>query len=114
MSFTQQNRIHIGKWTAPAPQVSPLSNDNQPPRQCTGCNFHCDLGYKLDNGEYYLFPTIGKIQISEYIDERGHLQYTGKPYAECWNKQGDIKQQKLSIVRQAAAIAKLCDHYKTR
>ncbi len=101
MSFTQEKMINI----------RPNGHEYLSPQgdHCDGCECNCRLGYSYNPYKYHVYPTIGELVITHYIDENYRYMFAGEVVLGT-----RTDQKKLYAKTRAGKIASLCDHYKTR
>ena len=103
MSFTQEKMINIRPQWA---RVSVPQSDH-----CDGCECNCRLGYSYNPDKCHVYPTIGELVITHYIDENYRDMFAGEVVL---GTRTETDQKKLYAKIRAGKIASLCDHYKTR
>ena len=101
MSFTQEKLINIRPQWA---RVFGPQGDH-----CDGCECNCRLGYSYNPDKCHVYPTIGGLVITHYIDENYRHMFAGEVVLGA-----RTDQQRLYAKTWAGEIARLCDHYKTR
>ncbi len=101
MSFTQEKMINIRPQWA---RVSVPQSDH-----CDGCECNCRLGYSYNPYKCHVYPIIGDLVITHYIDENYRDTFAGEVVLGT-----RTDQKKLYAKTRAGKIASLCDHYKTR